>query len=604
MSQSALPPPQVIASWPTPNYIDPTTQGPAYNVISLCFGILAILFFSARLYSRFFVTRAPGLDDLFCGVGLGLAIANGILVAIAVKDYGVGRHVWDVPIQWLPSLRKNQYVSIWLNFLALGFIKISILLFYRRLSISFPRAFLWATYVGFFYNGGFIVAFMIVLGLLCRPLNAYWLRFSLEWIATDHPSTCINEGLLFSVAGTLSCIGDFYTTTVPLLLIIYLPLPRHQKLALYALFAVGYLIVIFGIIRTVYLFRLFHVANYDMAWLLWDYWVWNMLELFLAIIAASASANKPLLSKIFVYPLHRFLSSGFSGTTYLGSSRSKSRTGGSSKRRSGNVDLENGAFAEEEEEAYEINEYGRIVPVARTSEPSTQPDRNTKKKKHRKVSVDALSSSRARSDDFSFHYHNNDDDNDNDNTNLNKNLADKSHPKVRVESYSKPSSPITPVFITNHSSSKHKHKKTASSNRILDSRSSTAALRDSSAEIATTSDPISTNNNITSTAAPKSINTPLSTRSQKGSRTQTPRPWDRDWPLGNATAISPGSAWRDGYTGGGAGSERAEVRKDEDEDKDEDDGVVFDEQGFPVYPLGDARNLPALGGRSWPLPDK
>lgn len=70
MGTSGIPPPQVIASWPKPNYDNPVTQGPALIVTTVLFGILTLLIFSARLYTRFFVTRAPGVDDLFCGVGL------------------------------------------------------------------------------------------------------------------------------------------------------------------------------------------------------------------------------------------------------------------------------------------------------------------------------------------------------------------------------------------------------------------------------------------------------------------------------------------------------------------------------------------------------
>lgn len=70
MSTSGIPPPQVIASWPKPNYLNPVTQGPAVTIITIFFGILAVFIYSARLYTRFFVTRAPGVDDLFCGIGL------------------------------------------------------------------------------------------------------------------------------------------------------------------------------------------------------------------------------------------------------------------------------------------------------------------------------------------------------------------------------------------------------------------------------------------------------------------------------------------------------------------------------------------------------
>ena len=324
------------------------------------------------------------------------------------------------------AILQNQYASIWLNYLALGFIKISILLFYRRLSVSFPKHFLYATYIGLAYNGLFIVSFAIVLCLICRPLDAYWLRFNLSWLVNPaHHPRCVDEGTLFSIAGILSCVGDFYTTTVPLCLIIYLSLPKSQKFALYALFACGYVIVIFGIVRTVILWRVFHDPKYDMSWLLWEYWVWNMLELFLAIIAASASANKPLVRRWLLDPIHRLAESRLSGTTVRGST---DRSKGSSNGRSGTMlgDLESGAG--DGNDTYEIDGYGRVVPIRTAT--------RGKETKAKSTMTSTTSSSTTSPEPFQPHPAVRVD-------------TTRAHPHARTESLTKPSSPITPI-VTYH----------------------------------------------------------------------------------------------------------------------------------------------------------
>ena len=43
------------------------------------------------------------------------------------------------------------------------------------------------------------------------------------------------------MSGAFSVIGDFYSTVLPLVLVWHLKLPREKKLALYALFALGFL---------------------------------------------------------------------------------------------------------------------------------------------------------------------------------------------------------------------------------------------------------------------------------------------------------------------------------------------------------------------------
>lgn len=62
---SLHPPPSVVASWPHPNYVSPDTRGPGLTVIGILLSAIALLLVLARLWSRLFITRAPGLDDLF-----------------------------------------------------------------------------------------------------------------------------------------------------------------------------------------------------------------------------------------------------------------------------------------------------------------------------------------------------------------------------------------------------------------------------------------------------------------------------------------------------------------------------------------------------------
>lgn len=57
------PPPSVIASWPTPNYVNPVSRGPALLIVELTIGSIAIVTLLARLYVRIFKVNKSGLDD-------------------------------------------------------------------------------------------------------------------------------------------------------------------------------------------------------------------------------------------------------------------------------------------------------------------------------------------------------------------------------------------------------------------------------------------------------------------------------------------------------------------------------------------------------------
>jgi hypothetical protein len=177
-------------------------------------------------------------------------------------------------------------------------VKISILLFYRRLSSNFNRAFFIATWIGIAYNIAYLVTFLIVIGSACRPLKAYWWQLNPEWAAT-HKFTCIDAHITLPTSAGMSILGDCYATLLPCILILKLDLPRRQKLALYPLFLLGFLVVVAGIARTYFINYVIN-ETYDITWYLWKYWIWTLVELYSAIMAASAPALKPFFLRFLV----------------------------------------------------------------------------------------------------------------------------------------------------------------------------------------------------------------------------------------------------------------------------------------------------------------
>ena len=55
--------PQVVATWPKPNLIDPVRRGPELYIVNSIFFSLTTLVLMIRLYTRIFVRRWVGLDD-------------------------------------------------------------------------------------------------------------------------------------------------------------------------------------------------------------------------------------------------------------------------------------------------------------------------------------------------------------------------------------------------------------------------------------------------------------------------------------------------------------------------------------------------------------
>lgn len=180
-------------------------------------------------------------------------------------------------------------------------VKISILLFYRRLSSNFNRVFFVATWIGIAYNIAYLVSMLFLIGFACLPAKAYWLQLDRTW-ATTHKFACINEHVSLPASAATSVLGDLYTTLLPCILILKLDLPRRQKIALYSLFLLGFFVVAAGIVRTYFINYLIN-ETYDNTWYLWKFWIWTLVELYISVIAASAPALKPFFHRFLVDPI-------------------------------------------------------------------------------------------------------------------------------------------------------------------------------------------------------------------------------------------------------------------------------------------------------------
>ena len=297
-------PSSVIASWPKSNYVNPITRGPGLEYVCIILAAIGIVIVTARVYSRLFMTKAPGLDDVLVVLALGFITALAVLVIIGSKVYYSGRHVWDIPPDSFVGSRINIWASLWCYVIGITLIKISVLLFYRRLSVKFSKTFLIATWIGIIYNISYFLSFGLTLLLLCRPLHSYWDSFNPVWAATHH-FHCASESAALPASSALSVVGDFYSTLLPLILVYHLKLPRRQKIALYALFALGFMAVAAGVVRTILMYNLLNV-NYDFTWELWITWICAVLELYLALFAASAPSLKPFFRRFFVDSVYSF----------------------------------------------------------------------------------------------------------------------------------------------------------------------------------------------------------------------------------------------------------------------------------------------------------
>jgi hypothetical protein len=97
-------PPEIIATFPKPNYVNPETHGPGLMVASGLLSGVGIIVVGARLYARFCITKAPGIDDLLIILALIFGLTLSILVMLGNQIYYNGYHVWVRSTRCRPSM--------------------------------------------------------------------------------------------------------------------------------------------------------------------------------------------------------------------------------------------------------------------------------------------------------------------------------------------------------------------------------------------------------------------------------------------------------------------------------------------------------------------
>ncbi|KAJ5038515.1 hypothetical protein J3E72DRAFT_184907 [Bipolaris maydis] len=321
------PPLSVIASWPPPNYVNPEGRGRVTS--NIAFVLTPITFFTvfSRLWVRFYMQRNAGWDDWLTVVALPLVMTLAVLIPWS-KILPYCLHIWDVDVSLFETQRK-LILSIEILFvLGTGLIKVSILLFFRRLgSRGTSKAFRITTWVAIGVQIASTIAFFISPLLGCRPISGYWEQSNVLNIALGKKFNCNDEGAAMAVAGSISTAQDVICALLPNFIYWKAKIPFRQKAALMAIFATAYVAAVFGALRTYSTYVLFF-ETYDVSWQLWEIWNWTLLELHIGVICANAPALKVFVKR---YLNVKSLVSKGQGSSQAKSSQAKSSQAKSSQ---------------------------------------------------------------------------------------------------------------------------------------------------------------------------------------------------------------------------------------------------------------------------------
>ncbi|KAK4040686.1 hypothetical protein C8A01DRAFT_46055 [Parachaetomium inaequale] len=260
-----LPPPEVLASWPAPNYTNPQTRGRALIIVELITLPIALICLGLRLYARIHVMGRSEWDDWMMVVAAFFCIGVTTCVVLAYTRYGWDIHVWDLTFDQMVAGRQVSFAAQALFVPATLLAKVSILISYLRLASKdswFRR-------------------------MTSDPVTSYW---NLMYTQRD----CVSELATTMSQAITTAIADFIVWVLPMPALYRAKLPLAQRLALITLFSFGLVVVVAACIRTYWIHYVIE-ETYDVTWYGFQLWMWTAVEVQLGIICGCVPWLKSLV---------------------------------------------------------------------------------------------------------------------------------------------------------------------------------------------------------------------------------------------------------------------------------------------------------------------
>ncbi|KAI1655059.1 hypothetical protein F4813DRAFT_188086 [Daldinia decipiens] len=283
-----LAPITVLISRSTQGHDAPETKGHLGMTASIILASVVTITLTIRLYTRKWLTRGFGLDDIFIILAYFPSTAYTLVGIITEKNLRWDHHNRGRE----PNLSTYSLQIIFANQilfeLATSLTKLSILiLLYRLTTAASGRNVTIAVLISIGTIGIDCFIFIFVSFLQCIPLSAYW----------DHsiqPQHCIDWAAHILAASIINTITDWVVVLLPIWVALRLNLPIRQVGIVIFLFGLGILASSAGIVRSYYAWILiFH--SYDIKSIR-DVWLTSIIELNLGIICASIPAMKPFFA--------------------------------------------------------------------------------------------------------------------------------------------------------------------------------------------------------------------------------------------------------------------------------------------------------------------
>ncbi|KAH7121980.1 hypothetical protein B0J13DRAFT_680159 [Dactylonectria estremocensis] len=253
--------------------------------VGFTFTILAILFVVLRIFTRLWLVRSMGADDVFIIIStLGTL---GFLIAVMEQvRYGLG----EAP--------DPKLLSPFIQATVASVISYTVCHLAVKLSISIQCLRIFATPSARRLFFGFII-FLSIYGTLCLLLTIITCWPVAKYWDDSIPGKCLdNRAMRYAWAG-INIVNDVALVVAPMPFLRNLQISRRVKYVLMGVFAAGGVACIVAIIRLYSLWAYSSVPIAERPVKGVDIAIWSGLECNIAIICACIPSLKPLSSRAF-----------------------------------------------------------------------------------------------------------------------------------------------------------------------------------------------------------------------------------------------------------------------------------------------------------------
>ncbi|KAJ5523030.1 hypothetical protein N7513_012574 [Penicillium frequentans] len=257
------------------------------NAVVISLSGLAVIAVVIRFYVRLKGgkpdLRKLHLDDCLVAVALIPLIAL-LAIALLGGHYGMGKHIWLTTVEDMIIMKKILFSYLFIYIFELFIVKISLLMFYRRIFGSSG-----SYWICVILASGWTTGSMIALLTCPSPVSYFWSEISNS--GGGHYRYDFYNYYIGNAASNV--VTDFFILLVPIPVIWRLKMRFTQKIMVSGVLLLGIFVCAISIVRLNYI--TFLKNNIDLTWTISSVYVWSTLEPCIAIICACLPALQPVI---------------------------------------------------------------------------------------------------------------------------------------------------------------------------------------------------------------------------------------------------------------------------------------------------------------------